>query len=450
MDPRELEEAKKVRDALRRGVKLPPGCETEANCKQTCERPSTAAIARQCFAFAKEAGLLPPDVDVAQAERAFQLIEDGTVGSFEELEQCDRRDAFDDQVLLEKCLKIGEAMGVVSSKEAAFIRATGGRGPGGCRGQECKTFCDDPKNRDECFRFTQEHPELIPETDRRHMEEGRGRIADALSQAPPEVKECIQSGVPNIQDIIDGRAMPSETIGNAIQKCFAGSFQSGGFGPGGPDDHGGPGGSGGFGPEPGGFDFPPEVKRCIETSGLSLDFTSPPSPGFEAAIQRCFEKVMGSREDPRGLGPDHEGGPDFHPEQFDGPPDHFDGSRPTDGDQFRRDQEDAIRRHIEEDARYRIEEEVRRNIELEQYRTQCIQRGGHWTGSNCEIPSSSSPSNVSPSTLPPQPTPPLDPAIECGNHGGVWTGAACEFPPQSSNPIVNFFAGVLTLFGVSY
>ena len=60
MKGKELEEAEKVIKALDGGATLPAGCTNEESCRNTCESPKNIAVARECFAFAEKAGLLPP------------------------------------------------------------------------------------------------------------------------------------------------------------------------------------------------------------------------------------------------------------------------------------------------------------------------------------------------------------------------------------------------------
>lgn len=46
-----------------------------------------------------------------------------------------------------------------------FMEATGGTGigPGGCQGQECEAYCDDPAHQDECFEFFKNAGMIDPE-----------------------------------------------------------------------------------------------------------------------------------------------------------------------------------------------------------------------------------------------------------------------------------------------
>ena len=102
---RDLEEAEKVMKALESGVALPEGCTSGESCKQMCEEPKNVGIARACFTFAEKAGLLPPHVDRAQAEKIFKLIEEGKAPfkSPKDFKQCENPESDE---IMEKCLKL--------------------------------------------------------------------------------------------------------------------------------------------------------------------------------------------------------------------------------------------------------------------------------------------------------------------------------------------------------
>lgn len=250
MKGRELEEAEKVLSALRRGVKLPPQCKDARSCKEVCEDPADIKTARACFEFGKEAGLLPPDVSVEQAEKAFSALEkgEGPFKSFAEMRQCDNPPTDE---LMQKCIEFAEKAGFMSAEEAEIVKKTGGKGPGGCRGKEqCEAYCRE--HGEECFAFAQDHG-LIREEDKERMREGINHMREALERAPEEVAACIRSVVPELDAILAGEKPASPKIGDAMRRCFEKHFRNQRrFGEGGErgEFNGGPmGGPGGMPPQ---------------------------------------------------------------------------------------------------------------------------------------------------------------------------------------------------------
>ena len=151
MDDEELEEAKKVQSALKRGAKLPGGCENKNECEQYCENSEHM---EECIAFAETAGFIPPD-ELEDAKKALSAIKKGIKpppcrGKKECDNYCGEPQNF------ESCLVFAEAAGFISEEEAEMARKTGGRGPGDCRGKdECDEYCQRPENVKECVDFVE-------------------------------------------------------------------------------------------------------------------------------------------------------------------------------------------------------------------------------------------------------------------------------------------------------
>lgn len=299
MEGRELEEAEKVLSAMKRGIKLPPQCKDARSCKEVCEDPADIKTARACFEFGKEAGLLPSDVSVEQAEKAFSALEkgEGPFKSFAEMRQCDNPPTDE---LMQKCIEFAEKAGFMPPEEAEIAKKTGGKGPGGCRGREqCEEYCRE--HGEECFAFAEKHG-LIREEDRERMREGINHMREAMERAPEEVAACIRSAVPELEAVLRGEKPASPKIGDAMKRCFENHFRNQqNFGEGGPEKF-----RGGVMEGPGGMpQFPPEVARCLEEK-FGADFMdefrkgrpssvgaagSEPSPDLEEKIRGCFEAM---------------------------------------------------------------------------------------------------------------------------------------------------------------
>lgn len=299
MPPQELEEAKRVKEALAQGAKLPGGCRSKQSCEVFCEDPNNM---EECIAFAEKAGFIPQE-ELAEAKQALQAIKKGVKAP-----ACRGRQACDaycsEPNHFEECIIFAEAAGFIKPEEAELARKTGGRGPGGCRGRECETFCDNPENSVVCFNFAKEHGILSPEDEQR-FEEGKQKIQEALSSAPPGVQECVGNtlGSETFEKLRAGTGAPSEKIGNTIRTCFEQFFANqgpDGFGPGGP--FGGQSGdhpSEGFVPPPGFKDGPGSLPVGGEFRG----------PGGCTSPEECQAYCQSNPQACQGFGQQRREGP---------------------------------------------------------------------------------------------------------------------------------------------
>ncbi len=215
----ELSKAERVAAALASGAKLPAGCADASSCKEVCENPSSLATARECFMFAKTAGILPPHFDEVKAEKVFQVIADGSA-PFKSPKEFARCENPEDDDTLQKCVDFGVKSGFISAQEADVIKKTGGKGPGGCRGKdECETYCEE--HGDECFRFGKENGLVTPEQEER-MQEGMNRLKENLSRAPAGVQQCIIEAIggDRLDAVLSGSTRPDSSIGEKMRGCF--------------------------------------------------------------------------------------------------------------------------------------------------------------------------------------------------------------------------------------
>lgn len=335
---KELEEAEKVAGALGRGVKLPAACKNADSCKATCDDPPDLETARQCFTFAESAGLLPPGFDKEKAEKFFQSFAEGKgpFKNFKEMRQCDKPQ---DRETVNKCADFAEQNGFITANEAKMMRATGGKGPGGCQGEECRTYCDSEEHQDECMKFAEEHDLMKPE-DKERMQKGMEQLRESFNNAPEEVRSCIRSAVGGeaFDKILAGTGRPSRDLGEKMRSCFDDFFSAR------DSDEGEGGGLGDFRSEQGDdqefgreeFEpmnnrdlrgdrrevermmtgtermrkndrrmpqFPPEVLECLKTKVSEGDLenmmkpTRPPNSEVEGTVRACF-KEFGSRRNP--------------------------------------------------------------------------------------------------------------------------------------------------------
>ncbi|MEK7614689.1 MAG: hypothetical protein AAB428_03430, partial [Patescibacteria group bacterium] len=165
MPPKELEEAKKVQAAIKRGVK-PPACGGKKACDSYCEEPSHI---EECISFASEAGFMSPE-EQANAQKMIQAIKNGVKPlPCKGKEECDEYCGQEQNI--EMCVAFAEAAGFMSKDDASMARKTRGKGPGNCKGKaECDAFCNNPNNEEICFNFGKDNG-LIPPEELQKMEE---------------------------------------------------------------------------------------------------------------------------------------------------------------------------------------------------------------------------------------------------------------------------------------
>lgn len=211
----ELEEARKVQTALKKGAKLPGRCRGKNECETYCLNPDHM---EECLEFAVAAGFI--DDEGGDLQKILQVVKSGIKPpKCRGLRECEVYCT--EPAHLDECLVFGEAIGLVSKEQAAMIRKTGGRGPGGCRGErECETYCRNPKNQDECSAFGQEHG-FITDEDRERMEEDREQLQYTIDDADEEQINCIRNklGQGVLEKMLTGKLQGSEQRWNIINSC---------------------------------------------------------------------------------------------------------------------------------------------------------------------------------------------------------------------------------------
>jgi len=267
MSPKELEEAKMVQAAIKRGVKPPP-CNGKEACDTYCEDPNRM---EECIAFGAEAGFIQGK-ELEDAQKMLAAIKKGVkllpckgkeacdayCGDLNNIETCmnfamevgfmNEQEKADSQKMLQalkkgvkpppcngkeacdaycsqnfdECTKFAEAAGFMTPEEAAMARKTGGKGPDGCKNkEECDAFCGNPDNQETCLNFAKDNG-MIPEADLKQMEEGKQKFQETLQQAPSAVLDCFNSeiGTDTMEKFKSGKAMPPREIGDKMRRCF--------------------------------------------------------------------------------------------------------------------------------------------------------------------------------------------------------------------------------------
>lgn len=193
--------------------KMPPvgpgGCRGE-ECRTYCENPDHQ---EECLKFAEDNDLLPKE----ELERAKKMIGKTGPGGCRG-EQC--RAYCDNMEHQEECLNFAIENDLIPKEEAErakkFMKAAKEGGPGGCRREECQTYCETEEHRDECFEFAKSRG-LIPEEELRRAEKGM-----SLSK---KVKEIGGPGGCKEEDECRQYCLDS----SHVEECAAFAVEQGGF-----------------------------------------------------------------------------------------------------------------------------------------------------------------------------------------------------------------------------
>ncbi|MBI2064155.1 MAG: hypothetical protein HYT66_00350 [Candidatus Yanofskybacteria bacterium] len=216
MGDKEKEDAQKMMQAMRRGVKPPP-CRGRQACDEYCQQPDNMEV---CMNFAIEAGFMG-DKEKEDAQKMLSAIKKGVrPPNCRGRDECENYCQSDEH--FEECANFAEAAGFMDAKEAEMARKTKGKGPGGCKGkEECEAFCNNPSNQDTCFKFAEENG-MIPEEELSRMKEGMNRMREDIDRMQSEAKNCLRSalGEETMNKIQSGELTPGPQLGDAIQSCF--------------------------------------------------------------------------------------------------------------------------------------------------------------------------------------------------------------------------------------
>ena len=217
MNSEELQEAKKIATALKRGLKHPGDCRGKDECESYCRAPENI---NECLDFAQRAGLMD-EKEAEEARKIGPLMARGEMpGGCKSKQTCEAYCGNEEHT--QECMEFATKAGLASPEEIERFKATGGKGPGGCRGrEECEAFCNNSDNQGACFSFAKEH-KLIGQEELEHIEKNSKEIREGSDNFSQEVLVCLgdKLGLETVQKIQSGALTPSPRIGEAMQKCF--------------------------------------------------------------------------------------------------------------------------------------------------------------------------------------------------------------------------------------
>ena len=195
---KEAEDAQKMLQAVKRGVKPPP-CKGREACDEYCSSPDNMEV---CMNFAIEAGFMSEE-EAEGAGKMLQALKKGIKPPpCKGKEECDVYCGQEEH--FEECMNFAVAAGFMSEEDAAMARKTGGKGPGDCKGkEECEAFCNNPDNQETCFNFAKEHG-LIPEEDLQRMGSPAGQPGPGGCKTPEECQNYCQNNPEECQKFQPG------------------------------------------------------------------------------------------------------------------------------------------------------------------------------------------------------------------------------------------------------
>ncbi|MEK9153265.1 MAG: hypothetical protein AAB723_01550, partial [Patescibacteria group bacterium] len=148
--PKELEEAKKVQSAIKRGVK-PPACGNKKNCDVYCDSPDHM---EECINFAMEAGFMS-EQEKTDSQKMLAAVKRGVKPPpCKGKEACDEYCGNPDN--METCMTFAMEAGFMSDQEKAnsqkmLAALKKGVVPPKCKGQEeCDIYCQQEEHFEEC------------------------------------------------------------------------------------------------------------------------------------------------------------------------------------------------------------------------------------------------------------------------------------------------------------
>src|SRR3989344_4654349 len=150
--------------ARKTGGKGPGNCRGKEQCEAFCEDPANGEV---CLNFAIENGFMSAE-EGEQAKKmmaAGMNIMEGGSGGCKGKDECE---AFcNDMANMGECGSFAERAGMMSPEDAEQARQGAAAmmqgGPGGCRGEECRTYCDDVSHNEECVSWALESGMIPPE-----------------------------------------------------------------------------------------------------------------------------------------------------------------------------------------------------------------------------------------------------------------------------------------------
>ncbi|VVB78024.1 Uncharacterised protein [uncultured archaeon] len=130
-------------------VTLLGNCNSQIECERYCDDSSNMEA---CLNFAETNGIMTSQ-ELNEARKVVPLIKQGQgPGGCKNKNEC--KNYCDNDANLNECIEFAKKAGLISGEEYEMVKKTGGIGPGGCKGkEECDKFCEDEANFNVCVDF---------------------------------------------------------------------------------------------------------------------------------------------------------------------------------------------------------------------------------------------------------------------------------------------------------
>lgn len=216
MSDEEMEEAKKIAAYLDKGGQLPGGCSSREECDSYCGGSDPAKM-KECINFAMSAGFMSEE-EAKEIDKVMTALDKGVRppkcrGDEECAVYCSQTEN------VEECAAFMLASGMATPREVELLRKTGGKGPGGCVGKACETFCDDPVNKDVCTNYALQNG-FISKEEYEGRGEGRGRFKKDFETMPAGVQSCLRNSIGTEVDKMLADNPPSSETREKMNSCF--------------------------------------------------------------------------------------------------------------------------------------------------------------------------------------------------------------------------------------
>jgi hypothetical protein len=192
----------KINSILKEAGGGPGNCMSQEECDSYCKNEDHA---EECISFAKKHGLMPEE-KAEQMEKHLEAVKNLQTkegpGGCKSKEEC--KNYCDQEENREECINFGREHGMITSEKARQLNENiriekdlqTKKGPGGCASLgECKEYCSKEENREECINFAKEEG-LVDEDKLKRIENVR-RIKEKRIIEAQKKKEMIeQQGKP--------------------------------------------------------------------------------------------------------------------------------------------------------------------------------------------------------------------------------------------------------------
>ena len=180
MPPEEAENAKKTLEALKKGL-TPPNCKG-AECEAYCNE---IAHMEECLLFADAAGLIPPE-NLEETKKIIEAIKKGAhMLPCRNKEECNVYCSQPEN--MEECINSSVAAGNMTPEDAEQAKraAKAGPRPGNCQSEEeCKDYCEDPTHNQECMDYAVRAGFMSPE-EAQQMQQQMMQMQQIQQMQPP-------------------------------------------------------------------------------------------------------------------------------------------------------------------------------------------------------------------------------------------------------------------------